>query len=239
MIAKCQLLDFANDAALRTQLIKDVKVLEHRSSVGSDKFECIICWEYIDSTDPVVSTCCWQLFCRPCAIQYFIKNGLFEINEIRINTNNVGRCFTNKESIMFPAVIAPCCRKELWAPLSMHYSNIDLTKIVRDSIIFFGHIRILVYAPYVHFEKFRAKICARAVEYDYLKSLTEYKHKSYVLFVNDVNKFPKQIVDHIDMIMIVDLHQANNISTNLMKLLKKRKSAISVIHFFAPMIIKR
>lgn len=233
-------MDDVNDVELKTQLNKDMKLLEHRISANTTGFDCIICWGPIHSSDPVISTCCWQLFCHPCAVQYFTKNSVFEKKEFPVNMIVNGRWMSTKETNTFPSVSAPCCRKELWAPLTMQYSKVDLSKILRDSITFFAHIRIFVYAPHVNYEKFRTLICAWPVEYD-STTWSKIRHKSHVLIINDMERAPKimnRILDYIDMIMVVDMQQANDIIDGMMRILKRKKSAINVIHFYAPMMIK-
>lgn len=229
-----------HDVELKTKLEKDIKLLDHRISSNTSGFECIICWNPINSSDPVISTCCWQLFCHACAIQYFIGNCVFAKKEFPVNVIIDNQWISIKEINTFPSVSAPCCRKELWAPLTMQYSKINLSKVLKDSITFYSHVRIFVYAPNVNYEVFRKLICTWIVEYD-LKVWSKIRHKAHVIFINDIEQGPKilnRIFNYIDMIMVVDMQQVDDIIGGIMNVVKRKKTGMNIIHFYAPMIIK-
>lgn len=211
-----------DDFELKTKLEKDIKLLEHRISANTNGFECIICWNALNSSsNPVISTCCWQLFCYPCSIQYFTRNNTFETIH------------------SFPSVSAPCCRKELLAPLFVQYSKSGLSKSLKDSINFFAHVRLFIYAPYMDYDNFCKTLCSWAKEYD-LKTWANIRHKAHVLFINDIYNGPKivnRISDYIDIIMIVDVQQVDDPLEGILKVLKRKKNGINIIHFYAPMTI--
>lgn len=132
----------------KPRLLSKISVLKNRL-IDADidgAGTCLICWEPITTSDCIVSTCCFTVYCYQCAGAYFKR---FE---------------SERDDLMLVPVITPCCGLFSMLPRYCEFSgNCVPTKWqkLRETMCHFSGANVVIYIPRCS-RQFAASVGVRA-----------------------------------------------------------------------------